>query len=151
LSSVLTPFAKWFYPIFIGLIWADTVKEYLVRSEDWAFQVVAGCMFTPILLFWFFFGPWRWVDRADLAGGELLLRRRGREMRLALGEVLNVSFGRYNTAPVASIRMRTRGVQGDVHHVLVAGGGWNPFKRNHVIEDLLLRIDRLKRGEEKFG
>ena len=88
---------------------------------------------------------WDLADRVEDAGDALLVHRNGRELRLPLRDVLNVSMSQFTNPPRLSLRLRQAGPLGDEIVFIPARRSLNPFKRNPVAEELIRRVDEARR------
>ena len=89
---------------------------------------------------------WDLADRVEDAGDALLVHRNGRELRLPLRDVLNVSMSQFTNPPRLSLRLRQAGPLGDEIVFIPARRSLNPFKRNPVVEELIRRVDEARRA-----
>ena len=89
---------------------------------------------------------WDLADRVEDAGDALLVHRNGRELRLPLRDVLNVSMSQFTNPPRLSLRLRQAGPLGDEIVFIPARRSLNPFKRNPVAEELIRRVDEARRA-----
>ncbi len=145
-SSRATPFFKWGFLLLWLAVLANYLHAELLQRQDRFDGLVALAVFTPLLAWNFFRGPWRWADLVTADANTLVVRRNRKERRIKLADVLNVSYGRYNVSPLATICLRGERGFGDEFHFLIGGASWNPFARPVRIEELMLSIDNAKRG-----
>jgi hypothetical protein len=85
------------------------------------------------------------VDEVWDAGSELLVKNKGRQARIALAEVVNVSYSVMTNPQRVSLTLRQPTVFGR-EITFAAPTTWIPFAKSPVIEDLIERIDAARRG-----
>lgn len=146
LSSRATPFFKWGFLVLWLAVLANYLQAQVLLRPDRFDGLVALVVFTPLLAWNFFRGPWRWADLVMEDADTMVVRRNRQERRFKLADVLNISYGRYNVSPLATVCLRGQYGFGDEFHFLIGGASWNPFARPVRIEALMLRIDDAKRG-----
>ncbi len=84
---------------------------------------------------------WDLVDEVYDCGDGLLVRNRGEEELVSLSNVMNVSVSTYVNPPRISLRLITPGKFGsEIAFSPVTGFRLNPFAKNRVAEDLILRV-----------
>lgn len=84
---------------------------------------------------------WDLADEVYDCGDGLLVRNRGEEELVSLSNIMNVSVSTYVNPPRISLRLITPGKFGsDVAFSPVTGFRLNPFAKNRVAEDLILRV-----------
>ena len=102
------------------------------------FMVVIGFVVMRMLI-------WNLADEVRDGGDYLLVRRGGKEERLPLSNVMNVGMSQFSNPRRLTLRLRKPGVLGDeVVFIPKSGFQLNPFARNKVAEDLIVRVDRLR-------
>jgi len=88
---------------------------------------------------------WILADEVQDGGDHLRIRRGGVEERIALSDILNVSVTVQQHPQRISLRLARPGRLGDEIAFLPATRfRWNPFARNEIAEDLLVRVDRAR-------
>ena len=84
---------------------------------------------------------WDLIDEVYDEGATLLFRNRGREVRVSLRDIKNVSYSKMSSPPRVTLSIR---YDTDLGKELSFSPptSWNPFKKNKDIEELIDRIDR---------
>jgi hypothetical protein len=80
------------------------------------------------------------VDEVWDAGTELLIRNKGREVRVPLTEIVNISYSPTNPQRQATLSLRQPTTLGR-EISFVPPPRWVPFARSPVIDDLIQRVD----------
>jgi hypothetical protein len=84
------------------------------------------------------------VDEVWDAGSELLVKNKGGQARIALAEVVNVSYSVMTNPQRVSLTLRQPTVFGR-EITFAAPTTWIPFAKSPAIEDLIERIDAARR------
>jgi hypothetical protein len=88
---------------------------------------------------------WDLVDEVYDDGDSLFIKNRGVEERLPLSNVMNVSASIFMNPPRISLRLVTPGKFGSVVSFSpVTPFSLNPFAKNAVAEDLMVRVDQAR-------
>jgi hypothetical protein len=82
------------------------------------------------------------VDEVWDAGTELLIRKKGREFRVPLIEIINISYSPTNPQR-ATLSLRQPSMLGR-EISFVPPTSWVPFTRSPVIDDLIERVDQAR-------
>jgi len=78
-------------------------------------------------------------------GDFLLVKNRGEEDRVTLSNVMNVSASTNMNPPQITLRLVKPGKFGtEIAFSPTAGFALNPFAKNQVAEDLIVRVDRAR-------
>jgi hypothetical protein len=86
---------------------------------------------------------WDLADEVLDAGDHLLVKRRGTEERIPISNIMNVSVSSYVNPIRVSLRLVKPGKLGsDVAFTPQAPFTLNPFAKNRVAEDLIVRVHR---------
>lgn len=149
ISSGMTWFHKRVFPV----IWFGFLAVFLVATsltagplhERLVFLLVtvllAGMGVVVMKLFI--------LDLMDevLDGGEyLLVRNRGDEDRIPIADIMNVSATMHVNPPRLTLRLaRPSRFGSDITFSPVTGFRLNPFAKNAIAEDLIVRVDRARR------
>jgi len=90
---------------------------------------------------------WDLADEVYDCGDHLLIRKGGAEEKIPLSAIINVSASIALNPPRIALRLATPGKFGDeASFSPVRPFTLNPFARNPVAEDLILRVDRARSG-----
>jgi hypothetical protein len=86
---------------------------------------------------------WDLADEVLDAGDHLLVKRRGTEERISIANIMNVSVSSYVNPIRVSLRLVKPGKLGPViAFTPQAPFTLNPFAKNRVAEDLIVRVHR---------
>lgn len=149
ISSSFTVFNKKIFPAlwfgFLGFFLVTTTLTGVV-GEDLMFLVVPVSM----AVFGFFLMKklvWDLADEVYDGGDFLLVRNRGEEDRIPLSNIMNVSVSTYMNPPRVALRLANPSRFGnEIVFSPIAGFTLNPFARNQVAEDLIVRVDQARRA-----
>jgi len=84
------------------------------------------------------------VDEVWDAGSELLVKNRRRQARIALADIVNVSYSVATSPQRVTLTLRQPGVLGK-EISFAAPTTWVPFAKNPIIENLIHRVDAARR------
>lgn len=88
---------------------------------------------------------WDLADEVDDGQDFLLVRNRGEEEQVPLSNIMNVSSTVFMNPPRVTLRLVTPGKFGqEITFTPTAGFRFNPFARNPIVEDLIVRVDRAR-------
>jgi hypothetical protein len=88
---------------------------------------------------------WDMADEVYDCGDSLLIRIRGKEDVILLSNIMNVSASTYMNPPRVTLRLVTPSRFGrEVVFSPIVGFRLNPFAKNHVIEDRIVRVDQAR-------
>jgi hypothetical protein len=147
----LTSKATFFHKRIFPTIWFGFLGVFLCVS---LFSGVAGR--GPEILF--LIGPvcmavfgyflmkklvWDLIDEVYDDGSTLLFRNGGREVRVGLRDIKNVSYSTITNPPRVTLSIRYKTDLGD-ELSFSPPASWIPFKKNKDIEELIDRIDRAR-------
>ena len=152
ISSRYTVFYKKIFPvIWFGFLAIFVIIGLVETTGDDAPPVllVLG-MPIAMAVFGFFLMKnlmWDLADEVYDCGDSLLVRLRGEEERIALSNVMNVSAPTFGNPPRVTLKLVTPSRFGsEVAFSPIVGFIFNPFAKNEVIEDLIVRVDRARRA-----
>jgi len=138
--------AVWFG--FLAFFVISAVSSGAIHDEQW--MVLAVPCFMAIFGFFMFKKLlWDLVDEVHDCGDYLLVRNKGEEERLPLQNIMNVSASAHTNPPRITLRLVKPGKFGsEVSFSPVSKLSLNPFAKNPIAEDLIVRVDkaRLKRA-----
>ena len=136
--------ALWFGIIVVFVTVVTATGKALERPDLFvapAIMALFGYLMMRTLLF-------DLVDEVLDGGSYLLVRNRGEEERIALADVINVSATHLVNPPRISLRLSAPGRFGkEVVFSPVKGAFVNPFRKNPIAEELIVRVDRARRGD----
>jgi len=148
ISSKWTLFHKWMFPV----LWFGGLLYFVITSVAMA-PAETDLMFLIVPVFMAIVGVvvlkklvWSLADEVYDCGDTLLVRKGGREERVALSNVINVSVSSMTNPPRITLRLERPSRLGDeiVFSPLVPAISLNPFAKNAVGEDLIVRVDRAR-------
>ena len=88
---------------------------------------------------------WDLVDEVYDCGDSLLIKNRGEEDRVLLSNIMNVSASTNMNPPRITLRLVNAGKFGpEISFSPAAPFTFNPFAKNPVAEDLMVRVDRAR-------
>jgi hypothetical protein len=147
ISSKSTFFYKRIFPIlwfgFIAVFVAITIISGVVAKSIMflimpLFMIIIGVIVMKKLV-------WDLADEVYDCGDTLLVRSRGGEQRVALSNIMNVSATTYMNPPRVTLRLVSGGRMGrEISFTPAAAFTLNPFAKNQVVEDLIVRVDRAR-------
>lgn len=148
ISSRFTQFHKRIFPTFwFGFVALFAATSFFSGAGDTdpmfyigpAFMAVVGFAFMKKLV-------WDLADEVYDCGDELLVRNRGREERIRLSGIINVNVSSNMNPPRITLRLDRPGRLGGEVAFSPASDGFslNPFARNRIGEDLIVRVDRAR-------
>lgn len=152
ISSKSTFFNKKLFP----LIWFGFLAFFIANAViDGDFEKDPMFLIGPCLMvvFGFFLMKklvWDLADEVFDCGESLLIKRAGQEDRVQLSNIMNVSASTNTNPPRITIRLVAPGKFGsEIAFSPATTFSLNPFAKNQVAEDLILRVDqaRLKRSK----
>jgi hypothetical protein len=90
---------------------------------------------------------WDLVDEVYDCGDYLIVKNRGEEDKIFLSNIMNVSASTLTNPPRITLRLVQPSKFGtEIAFSPVSKRTLNPFARNQVAEDLMVRIDRARRA-----
>ena len=151
ISSTRTMFHKRVFPViwfgFLGLFVALTLTMGSVRGGAVMFAATPCAM----AVFGFFLMKrlvWDLVDEVHDGGDFLVVRNRGRETRVPLADIMNVSSTMGMNPPRITLRLTGGSARGPLGPEFAFSPEkpftFNPFARIPVAEDLIERVDRAR-------
>lgn len=150
ISSGSTMFYKKVFPLiwfgFLAFFVVTAVTGGAIQDGQWIFLVMPGFM----AVFGFFLMKklvWDLVDEVHDCGDSLLVRKGNEEERIALSNIMNVSASTNMNPPRITLRLVRPGRFGaDVSFSPPSRISFNPFAKNPVAEDLIVRVDKARVG-----
>ena len=147
ISSKLTDWYKWGFPIFwFGLLVFFVASGFLHGgiAKQPMFLIGPGIMGVVGFLI-MKMTIWDLVDAVYDDQDSLLVKNRGEEERIALSNIMNVSATAFMNPPRTTLRLVKPGKFGDeITFTPARGFSLNPFARNPVVEDLIVRVDKAR-------
>jgi len=145
ISSDLTVFVKYWSPFCLVALVAGLVWKWNSSDADFLAFFVAFLFVVGVLYLW---EAWPLADRVDDFGSELEVFRRGSSQRIPLSEIVSIEDASGRAGPRLRLRMREPGMFGD-SVVFVPQENREIrkfFARNAIAEELIDRVEALKRG-----
>jgi hypothetical protein len=150
ISSAMMVFHKKIFPLawfgFLAFFVLTAAAAGAFQEGHWLFlaaplfMAVFGFIFMKKLI-------WNLVDEVFDCGDYLLVRKGGEEENVSLGNIMNVSASAMTSPPRITLRLLNPGKFGaEISFSPPARFSLNPFARNPVADDLIVRVDRARRG-----
>lgn len=92
---------------------------------------------------------WVLADEVYDCGSFLLVKNRGKEQKVEFSNIMNVSSTTLMNPPQITLRLVRPDMNGATEVTFSpasSGLALNPFAKNEVAEDLMVRVDRARRG-----
>ncbi len=90
---------------------------------------------------------WDLVDEVYDCGDALLVRYRGEEDRIPLSNIMNVNSAMNVRPPRVTLKLAAPSKFGDeIAFSPITQFTFNPFAKNKIVEDLIVRVDRARSG-----
>jgi hypothetical protein len=147
ISSKSTFFSKKVFPaLWFGFLAVFVAGTLVADGEDThplflagpALMAVAGFFVMKKLV-------WDLVDEVYDCGDFLLIRNQGEEDRVALSNIMNVSASTNMNPPRITLRLVNPSRFGrEIAFSPITGFTFNPFAKNQVAEDLIVRVDKAR-------
>ncbi|MGZ5095953.1 MAG: hypothetical protein ACXWCY_30315 [Burkholderiales bacterium] len=147
ISSGLTFFNKKVFPaLWFGFLAFFLVTAVLTGIVERAPISVAIPVFMAVVGFFVMKTMvWDLADEVYDCGDFLLIRNRGEEDRVPLSNIMNVNASTYINPPRITLRLVTPARFGnEIAFSPIAGLRLNPFAKNKIAEDLIVRVDRAR-------
>jgi len=150
ISSRNTFFMKKIFPVFwfgfIAVFMALTLHFPAPGQARWVLLIVP-CVMTLVGLVIFRQLVWDLMDEVHDAGDFLVVRNRGEEETVRLADIMNVSATTAVNPPRITLRLARPGRFGaEIAFSPTRKFSLNPFAKNEVAEDLMVRVDAARRG-----
>jgi hypothetical protein len=148
ISSTRTFFMKRIFPLLFLVIMAIPVVVALNIPGKAPVQLfIAPLVLLPVLFIVMGKLVWDLADEVYDGGDYLLVKKGGKEERIPLSNIMNVSSTLMVNPPRITLRLVTPGKFGkDVTFSPVKPFSLNPFTQNAVAENLIERVDKARRG-----
>lgn len=150
ISSGSTMFHKKVFPLiwfgFAAFFVVTAVIGGAVRDGQWMFLVMP-CFMAVFGAFLMKKLVWDLADEVHDCGDCLLIRIGSEEEIIPLGNIMNVSASTNTSPPRITLRLVRPGRFGaEVSFSPASKLSFNPFAKNPVAEDLMVRVDQARRG-----
>lgn len=153
ISSRSTGFYKKGFPA----LWFGFLALFLLMAVTQGVIAKGGSVFLLVPCTMGVFGyfimrrfVWDLVDEVYDCGDSLLIRNRGQEHRVPLTDIMNVNASIAVNPPRITLRLKNVSAAGslgaEVSFSPQRAFALNPFAKNQVAEDLIVRIDRARSG-----
>jgi hypothetical protein len=149
ISSRFTSFYKKLFPLawfgFLVLFAVTAAMGGAIDAGEWMFFIVPG--FMAIVGFVVMKKLiWDLMDEVHDGGDFLLISNAGEEDRIPLSNVMNVSASTNMNPPRITLRLAVPGKFGpEVSFSPQTKFSFNPFAKNAIAEDLIVRVDGARR------
>jgi hypothetical protein len=147
ISSTKLFFTKYIFPtLWFGIL--GFVLFTMIWSKAYEKAPVAIIMPCVMTVFGYFLMKklvWDLADEVYDCGDYLLIRKGKEEERIALSEIMNVSASLLVNPPRVTLRLVKAGKLGEeIAFSPAKPFSFNPFARNEIIDDLILRVDKAR-------
>lgn len=150
ISSGKTKFYKFVYPIlwfgFLAVFFVSGLINGAVRQSP--VFLLGPCVMAIFGFFLFKKFIWVLVDEVKDGGDVLVIRNRGEEITVNLADIMNVSASTNTNPPQVTLRLVQPSTFGSeiVFSHATKGFSINPFRKNEIVEDLMVRVDQARRS-----
>jgi hypothetical protein len=147
ISSKYLFFTKYVFPtLWFGILAFVMVIVLINRAyEETPIAIVVPCFLSILGYFVMKKLVWDLVDEVYDCGDLLLVRNRGVEDRVPLSNIMNVSATLVMNPPRITLRLVKPGKFGsEIAFVPVRPFTMNPFAKNQVVDDLIIRVDKAR-------
>ena len=150
ISSGSTRFYKKVFPLawygFLAFFVVTAVTGGAIRDGQWMFLIMP-CFMAVIGFLVMKKLVWDLMDEVHDCGDSLLVRNGSDEERIPLSNIMNVNVSTNTNPPRITLRLVRPGRFGtDVAFYPASKMSFNPFAKNPVAEDLIVRVDKARRG-----
>jgi hypothetical protein len=150
ISSGSTKFYKFVFPIlwfgFLAIFFIVPLINGAARPSP--FFLLGPCMMVVFGFFLFKKLVWVLVDEVKDGGDFLVIRNRGEEITVNLRDIMNVSATTNMNPPQVTLRLVQPSIFGSeiVFSPATKGFSLNAFRKNEIVEDLIVRVDQARRS-----
>lgn len=150
ISSRMTKFYKYGFP----MIWFGFLAVFLIiglttgATREAPVFLLVPCAMGVFGYFLFKNIAWVLVDEVRDGGDYLVVRNHSEEITVYLTNIMNVSASTNTNPPQAKLRLVQPSKFGSelVFAPMQRGFSLNPFRKNEIIEDLIVRVDKARRA-----
>src|SRR5581483_7493440 len=149
ISSRMTKFHKYVFPTvwfgFLAIMFVTGLTTGAWRESPLVFVVPAAMAVFGYVLFKKLL--WVLADEVSDGGSFLVVRNRGEEVRVDLSNIMNVSASTNMNPPQVTLRLVRPSRLGSELVFSPVGKGFslNPLRKNEIVEDLIIRVNKAKR------
>ena len=149
ISSRMTGFYKYVFPTiwfgFLGIFFVIGLTTGVARQSP--LFVLVPCAMVVFGFFLFRKLIWVLADEVRDGGDFLVVRRHSEEITVYLADIMNVSASTNINPPQVTLRLAAPSKFGSelVFTPAKKGFSLNPFKKNEIVEDLMVRVDKARR------
>jgi hypothetical protein len=148
ISSAMTRFYKYVFPVmWFGFLAIFFVTGWIAGdSQQSPVFLLMPCAMALFGYFLFKKTLWVLADEVRDYGTYLVVRNRGEEATINLSNIMNVSVTTNVNPPRVTLRLVEPSRFGDELAFSPARTGFslNPFKKNPIVEDLIVRVDQAR-------
>jgi len=150
ISSRWIRYSKWIFPtLWFGFLALALVSSLFADKPADADIMFIGGPVAMMVFGYFLFRTlvWDLADEVFDCGDSLLVRNRGKEERISLSNVMNVSVSKMTNPPRITLRLDrpSRWFGSEVAFSPELPISINLFAKNKVGEDLIVRVDQARR------
>lgn len=148
ISSRQTFFLKRIFPLlFAGIVLASAVVPFAIGGKVVMPALIMPLVMLPVLFIIMRKLVWDLMDEVYDGGDYLLVKYRGRQDRIALSNIMNVSATTMVNPPRVTLRLvKPCAFGNEIAFSPVKPLTLNAFARNAIAEDLIVRVDKARRG-----
>jgi hypothetical protein len=150
ISSRMTKFYKYVFPTF----WFGFLAIFLVVAlttgevKKTPLLALAPCGMAAFGYFLFRKLIWALADEVRDGGNFLVFRKGSEEITVYLANIMNVSASTNTSPPQVTLKLVEPTKFGGelIFSPVQKGFSLNPFRKNEVVEDLIVRVDKARRS-----
>jgi len=150
ISSRMTFYYKRIFPVMMfGFLLLFVTLPFVVAKGADALPPVPFLLIPVVIAVGFYFMMKKLifdlVDEAWDAGDALIIRDKGREDRIALTDIMNVSYSTLLNPPRVTLLLRNPGIFGN-EVTFSPPVRFVPFAKSPIVDDLIARVDAARRS-----
>ena len=149
ISSPTTKFYKYGFPAiwfgFLGVFVVTGIANGALRQSP--IFLIVPCIMAVFGFVLFKRMIWVLVDEVKDGGDFLVARRGSEELTVYLSGIVNVSASTNMSPPQVTLRLAQPSKFGNelIFSPATRGFSLNPFRKNEIVEDLIVRVDNARR------
>jgi hypothetical protein len=144
ISGATFYFKKLFPTVWFGFLAIFLATSLLSGATSESFMFLVVPIFMAVFGFALFKKMiWDLADEVYDEGETLLFRKSGKEQRVHLRDIINISYAQMNSPERVVLQVRSEGAIGK-ELAFNPPMRFNPFSKNPIITDLIERVDRAR-------
>jgi hypothetical protein len=137
-------FKKLFPSIWFGFLAFFLITSLAAGAANESLMFLVVPVFMAVFGFFFFKKKlWDLADEVYDEGESLLFRKGGKEQRVQLKDIINISYAQMNSPERVVLQVRSDGAIGK-ELAFNPPMRFNPFSKNPIITELIERVDRAR-------